>query len=545
MANERMGWSVVVVATVCALGGLAAGWRIAAVQPVAHTTSPDDHAEADDQSEALSAATLRTLGVEFGIAQPTAWTRTMPVAAVVEAPPEVERTVRAPFGGRVISVEARLGDHLEPGALVVSVLRDPLPRPTLALTGSILKPAPELHETVLELRARVQELELARTELERVMQYTAEVEGEELPLIPLQRRIDLEYRVARAEASVEQSRMEMEKHGLDHEQIESIEAGGHLPQASSATWRRALEHNGVWTPQAEALYEALPDELRETPWVIGTVGELAGVGLATDYLTSWLRNTPSAGERFLEIGVLLQRGHTLEDVQRMHALGALAPVMFVRAPQTANDGEGWDVRRIHVQPEARVEAGAPLVDLENPASMLLRFEPVGGEVEAVLEAKAGGTTMRAVSLIPGAGPELNDLEVSFVASSRENDATVAYAEAKNVLLAGNGGRRTWGLRPGTRYTVFVPRETLRDVFVLPAEAVAEVGPDLVVYHREGEGPLFAIPLAVVYRDEREVVVERIEGLDLLPGDQIALSGAFALSLALRGSDDAGGHGHAH
>ena len=546
MTRERMGWGVVVVASVCALGGLAAGWRIASVQPVPHGPAADDHADDEaEEAEALSAATLRTLGVEFGIAQPTDWTRTIPVAAVVESPPQVERTVRAPFGGRVVSIDARLGDHLEPGAPVVTVLRDPLPRPTLALTGAILKPASELHETVLELRARVQELELARTELERVTRYTAELEGEELPLIPLQRRIDLEYRVARSAAAVEQSRMEMEKHGLDHEQIEAVEGGDHLPEASGATWRRALEHNGVWTDEAQVLYEALPDELRETPWVVGTIGELAGVGLATRDVSSWLRDTPSAAQRFLEVGVLLQRGHSLEDVQRLHALGALEPVMHVRAPLIASAGEGWDVRRIHVQPETRVDAGSPLVDLENPAHMLLRLEPVGGEIQAVLDAKATGATMLARSLIPGAGPDLDDLAVSFVTSSREANGTVAYVEADNVLLAGNGTGRTWGLRPGTRYTVFVPRETMRDVFVLPAAAVAEVGPDLVVYHRDGDSPLFAIPLAVVYRDEREVVVERIEGLDLFPGDEIALSGAFALSLALRGSDDAGDHGHAH
>lgn len=544
MAQERMSWRVVVGAVLCVAGGLAGGWRIASVQPHPHPPAAAD-AQQDDEPEPISEATLRTLGVTFGVAALDAWTRTTPVAAVVEAPPEVERTVRAPFGGRVVSIETKLGENVEPGTTLVSVLRDPLPRPSLTLTGAILKPASELHETVLELRARVQELDLARTELERVEQYTAQVDGEDLPIIPLQRKIDLGYRVARAEAAVEQSRMEMEKHGLDEAQINEIEGGGHLPQATGSTWRRALEHNGVWTSDAETLYRTLPERLREVPWVVGTIGELAGVDLASPELAAWLREQPAAGERILEIGVLLQRGHSLEDVERLFGLGALEPMMLVTAPPTNHAGETWDVRRIHVQPGTRVEQGSPLIDLEDAAHMLLRVEPVGGEVAAVLYAKANGAELRATSLVPGAGPELGSLKVAFVSSSAEREGTVAYVETDNILLDSDDGRRTWGLRQGTRYTVWVPRETLDGVFVLPAEAVAEMGPDLVMFHREPSGVIIPLPLSVVHRDEQVVIVEPVPGLDLFEGDEIALSGAFALSLALRGGDATADHGHAH
>lgn len=549
MASGRMNWGVVAVIALCTGGGLAAGWSIAAGHGDGHSHADDvatgDDAQAEEEEGMLSPATLRTLGVEWGVAQPTSWTRTMPVAAVVESPPDVQLTVRAPFGGRVVSVDARLGDLLLPGGTVATVLRDPLPRPTLTLTGAILKPGSELHESVLELRARVQELELARTELERVERFTAELEGEELPLIPLQRRIDLEYRVTRAEAAVEHTRMELEKHGLEDEQVAALEAGGHLPPATGEMWRRALEHSGIWTESAETLYEALPAKSCETPWVVATVGELAGVGLASDDLAAWLREEPAAANRFLEVGVLLQRGHSLEDVRRLFAAGALEPVMRIGAPATDHEGEGWDVRAIHVQPGARVEPGSPLIDVENPAHVLLRMEPVGREVEAVLRAKGEGAALRAVALVPGTGPDVEDLRVAFVTSAQERGGTTAYVELDNVLLASDDGRRTWGLRSGTRYTVHVPRESMDDVFVLPADAVAEVGPDLVVFHRDGDGPIFPIPLAVAYRDEQVVVVERIEGLDLFPGDAIAVRGAFALSLALSGSDDAAGHDHGH
>jgi multidrug efflux pump subunit AcrA (membrane-fusion protein) len=543
MAQEHMGWRIVVGAVLCVAAGLAGGWRIAAVMPHAADSTKTDDGE-DDEPEPLSEATLKTLGVTFGTAELTDWTRTTRVTAVVEAPPEVARTVRSPFGGRIVSIETKLGDFVRRGDFVVTVLRDPLPRPSLTLTGAILKPASDLHETVLELRARVHELDLARTELQRVEQYTAQVDGEDLPLIPLQRKIDLGYRVARAEAAVEQSRMEMEKHGLDESQINGIEDGGHLPQATGATWRRALEHNGVWTSEAEPLYLALPEGLREVPWVVGTIGELAGVGLATPELSAWLEDDARAANRILEVGVLLQRGHSLEDVQRLFDLGALEPLMEVKAPPTTYAREAWDVRKIHVQPGTRVEQGSPLIDLEDAAHMLLRLEPVGGEVAAVLFAKGAGAALHASPLVEGEGLELDDLRVGFIASTPDREGTVAYIEADNILLPSDDGRRVWGLRQGTRYTVWVPRESLEGVFVLPAEAVAEMGPDLVVFHREPSGVIIPIPLSVVHRDEQVVIVEPIEGLDLFPGDEIAVSGAFALSLAMRGGDAAPDHGHA-
>ena len=40
-------------------------------------------------------------------------------------------------------------------------------------------------------------------------------------------------------------------------------------------------------------------------------------------------------------------------------------------------------------------------------------------------------------------------------------------------------------------------------------------------------------------------LEPVPGLDLFEGDEIALSGAFALSLAMRGGDATADHGHAH
>lgn len=219
--------------------------------------------------------------------------------------------------------------------------------------------------------------------------------------------------------------------------------------------------------------------------------------------------------------------------------------MRVAAPETNIAGEAWDVRDIHVQPGNRVEQGSALIDLEDAAHMLLRAEPVGGEVAAILYAKAQGAPLHATTLVPGAGPDLDGVKIAYVANSKERAGTVAYIQADNVLLDSDDGRRTWGLRQGTRYTVWVPRETIRGVFVLPAAAVAEMGPDLVVFHREPDGAIVPLTLSVIHRDDQVVVVERVPELDLFEGDEIALSGAFALSLAMRSGEATDDHGHAH
>lgn len=545
--TNKIKWELVLGAALCTGAGLLAGRQFLAV-PASNETA-DDAGEAETTS--FSPVTLQNLGVTVGPIEPSAYTRTVSVAAVVTPPPRSERSVYAPIGGKVLSVEVELGQFVRPTATVVTILRDPLPRPELTLTSDVLKPAQEgLHETVIALRRSSQELDIATTELQRIEGFTEQVEGVDVPVIPLQRAIDLKYEVARSEANLELASNELLKHGLSEKQVEAVRTGAALPTLDEQSWIRALARNGLWTESAKSLHGALPDSLHALPWVVATVGELAASGLASAELTAWFAEDSEAARHFLDIGVLLQRGHTLADLKRLYELGAFDPVVKVHAPPVELEGGGWDARQILVQPGSSVQTGDALVALENPEDLLLRVEPIGAEVATLLSAVYESRTFTASPMVAGAGPDLTDLRVAFVTSAEGSDGTVAYVEARNQLVAGPGGdksRRTWGLRQGLRYLVEIPVDTFEDVYVLPASAVTEMGPDLVLFLQDGDA-FTPVPIAAVYRDDRVVVIPtnmKGEGA-IFPGDRFALSGGFELGLAMQAGgavDPHAGHNH--
>jgi multidrug efflux pump subunit AcrA (membrane-fusion protein) len=467
---------------------------------------------------------------------------------VIVATPRTEQPVFAPTGGRIESIGIEPGIVVAPGDALLTLVRDPLPRPTLTLTADILRPAQEqLHGSVLDLRTAAEEVRIASAELERVEQYTRPVEGRELPILPRQRAIDLRYQLSRADKAREQARLELLKHGLTSEQIAEVEGGAALPEFDEATWRRALARNGLWPAEAQRLHDALPESLRRLPWVVATIGELAAMGLVDQTLIDWM----SDGDgrlHFLDIGVLLQRGHTVEDLRRLHELNALDAIVRVSAP--ALDGE-WDVREIGAKRGAVVKAGDRLVTLVDPTRLYLRIDPVGSEVAAILAAAESGQPIRGRPLIRGSGPDLEGLRISFVEKSAGNDGTVAFLEVENrvtgTIERGAGRRsRTWSLREGVRYFLEIPVDVWEGVFVLPSGAVTDDGPSKVVFLQDGEA-FKAVPVAIAYQDERVVVIRPGPGMALFPGDPVVHAGAFELGLAMKsGGDRPDAHaGHNH
>lgn len=541
--SARPRWEIPVVAAAATVIGLVCGMLAAGGAGGEAAPAGAGH------PPVLPPATLTNLGVRVAEIQPGEFRRTVAVAAVAVDTPTTEQPVFAPIGGRVERIEVQVGTAVEPGRTVVTLVRDPLPRPQLTLTADVLRPAQEqLHQTVLDLRRSAEEVRIAATELERVEQYTGTVGGRDLPIVPRQRAIDLRYELARSEKALEQARLELQKHGLSGEQIAAVGQGAPLPEFTEETWQRALARNGLWPAAAQQLSGALPQSLRELPWVTATVGELAASGLATAELTQWIA-TSGAAEHFLDIGVLLQRGHTLADVRRLHELNALEPVVEVQAPPL-DEGAAWDVVAIGTRPGAHVAAGEALLTLADPRRLLLRTEPVGSEVAAILTAAAGSSPIRARPLIAGAGPVLEGLTVGYVQSAREHEGTVAFLEVENTVRAeidrGEGAKsRTWEVRAGVRYLLQVPTATLENVYVLPSAAVTQHGADQVVFLRDGDG-FRPVPVAIAHRDDEVVVIPATKEVALFPGDPVVQSGAFELGLALLGGDALDPHaGHSH
>ena len=91
----------------------------------------------------------------------------------------------------------------------------------------------------------------------------------------------------------------------------------------------------------------------------------------------------------------------------------------------------------------------------------------------------------------------------------------------------------------------MPERVLENVYVFPAGAVTDDGPDQVVFLQSGDS-FTPIPVEVLHRDHEVVVLPGDS--PIFPGNPIVVSGAFPLSLALHakgGGDDSAGHGHSH
>jgi hypothetical protein len=137
-----------------------------------------------------------------------------------------------------------------------------------------------------------------------------------------------------------------------------------------------------------------------------------------------------------------------------------------------------------------------------------------------------------------------------VECSTTNEGTIAFVEVENSVRAEirRGPAltsRTWALREGMRYLLNVPIEKLENVYVLPASAVTESGPDKVVFLQDGDG-FKPVPIVVVHQDDEVVVIPSVKEVALFPGDPVVRSGAFELGLAMKGRDAVDAHaGHGH
>jgi hypothetical protein len=226
--------------------------------------------------------------------------------------------------------------------------------------------------------------------------------------------------------------------------------------------------------------------------------------------------------------------------------------MEVQAPRLEGVAD-WDLDSVEVKAGQKVEAGQVLAVLRNPRRLLLRSEPVGGEIAGILGALGREAEMSASPLVEGAGPVLQGLKLSYITSDSEGHGEVAFLEigneplhvGENVGENGTGKTRTWKLRPGQRYMLRVPAEVLSDVYVLPSTAVTDDGPDKVVFLQDGES--FKTARVVVRYQDEEIAVLDARHSELFPGDAVVQRGAFGLSLALKaGSGAADPHaGHNH
>ncbi|MFT7617788.1 MAG: multidrug efflux pump subunit AcrA (membrane-fusion protein) [Planctomycetota bacterium] len=539
-------WDIIVFSIIfTAIGGVG-GW-IAAEQRGAGAAHKEDEVTAPEAAPKLSKQTLGNLGVTVAEIQPTTFVRTRAIPAMIAATASTRQPVFAPIGGRVLELMVEPGAVVKAGETIFRMARDPIPRPTLTLTSGILKPAQEsIHEGIVNLRKAKREISITKTEIARITKFTGKVGKENLPILPRQTLIDLRYRLLRAEDSQAQAELELHTHGFTDEQVAAMEKGADIPGWDQGNWKRALQRNGLWSATAEKLHANLPQSMRSLPWVVATTAELAAGGLINQGLIDWLKGIPGDCEHFLEIGSLLQRGYSINDIKLLHDMNALDPIVDVKAPKLGGLVD-WDVVGLDVTPGAHVEAGTKVVILADRRSMYLKTEPVGGENADVLNSMRTNRPCRAVPLVGGTGIEIDDVKLSFVTSAEGSHGSVAFAKVKNEVLSRSedGLFRSWQLRAGTKYVLHVPVQELKNVYVLPSGAVTSDGPNRLIFIQDGDA-FRPIEVEIIYQDEEFAVLPITADGHLFPGDPIVQSGAYALGLALKTNGKIDPHaGHTH
>ncbi len=456
----------------------------------------------------LSPQTLANLGIEFAPLVEVDFVRTREVAAVVEARPDDSRPVHVPVAGRVARTFGVTGQTLHAGDPIAEVVRDPFPRPVLSLTDAVLRPLNEdFHRVVSELRTSSGALEIVREELARIRRVLGAANSGGSAPIPTKTEIDLGYEERKATRVLESARTEARRHGLTEEQIASLETGsGMVPDLPPA--RAILARNGLWSAVADEILALLPAAVRASPFTMAALGELSATGALSPELVALLRSRPALAASFLDLAGLVQQGETVAGLAFLEVSGALAPTFLVRAPVDAPD---WDLVALAVREGAHVEAGAALAKIEDPRKVVLRLAPTGGDVELTEKALAAGVALSAEPLVDGSSSRLGGVLLRRMDADPDGGHAVsAIAEVANRVLAESGAGdasrvRTWALRPGMRFFVHVPVETLPKRFVLPADAVIPRGADSVVVVKQGAG-YAEVPVHVEYSDAHVAVV---------------------------------------
>jgi len=527
-------------AVVLVSSGLAVGWMLSSGGSHAMDDAPADVAAA----MVLSEQALLNMGATIRPVETSDFTQNVRVQATVVDAPLNSRPVTTALGGVVTELHARPGARVAPGAPLVTIIRAPIPRPELALTGALLPGvSEEVHSAVAAYRNAATQVGIIETELGRVRTFTETGMSDGLPILPRQRQIDLEYDLSRAQQALANAVREIERHGFTRVEIDAVGSGA-LSAPNDRLWRRALASSGFWTAREDRILDALTPEMRQVPWLVGALGELTAVGRSTADLEKAVAESEELRACFVDALSLLLGGQSVARVASLAATGELDPVVVIRAPWGPPD---WDVEELSVRPGQRVDGGAQVAVLHDAQEMWLRVEPIGDEVASVARAYESATAMTATPLLEGGGPVLHDLTIDRLATrgGQHERGAVAFVIARNAPLRSSkkSGSRTWGLREGLQYVLDVPARQFPKRFILPSTAIVQLGVERVVLVRDGDS-FRTQPVHVEYENE-EVAVVANDG-SLFPGDAVCVTGAFAVSMSLQGAaavDPHAGHDH--
>ena len=502
-----------------------------------------EHAHSENEEVKISEQALKNMGVKIKAVDSGTFTVYRPVPALVMESPLSEQPVFSPFGGRVKSINITLGEHKKPGEALVTIYRDPIKRPELKMVEEILSPASEeFHGAITSLRQNLTASRILKEELNRLQKF--QKDSGSLALIPQKDLINLRYEIDKADRAVENSRKKLELHGLNEKDIEHAKQGTYKIDLYQI-WKNTLKANNIWNKSADSLLASLGTEKPKNRWVIASIGELVAEDLLSKDLIEWIAQDKEAADHFLEIVSLLQDGRTISDLKALHVLGAFKDVIEIKAP--ANKA-GWDIESIHVKIGQKISDGEKVLTLSDQSNIYLVSYPQSSEVVDIIKAVESSAKMKARPLSVGSSPNLTNLQIDKIRGKEDGREEVLISTNNSILKETKKGDRvfrSWSLRDGQKYIVELPFREIKDVILLPLSAVIKHGPDQIVFVKEND-EYIRRRVVVVYQNNEVAVIG--QGSELLPQENMVISGAFALQLALiagtpEAVDPHAGHNH--
>jgi len=229
--------------------------------------------------------------------------------------------------------------------------------------------------------------------------------------------------------------------------------------------------------------------------------------------------------------------------------GKISTRVTVRVP-AVNSGSSLEVVDRPVHQGETVPAGATLYNLVGLDRLWVEGEAFEADLVAVRRAAREGLPVSI--LFPAGGRQVTDLRIIALEGELDgaNRITHFFVHLPNELIDERiiDGHRyeEWAFHAGTRVQILVATEEAGERYVVPARAIVRRGGQAWVFVRDHDG--FArLPVPFESIGVRDAVLPFDCGLR--PGDEIVVSGALQLSLAMEQSegpqavDPHAGHSH--
>lgn len=488
-----------------------------------------DHGETTEAPEqaAISSLALKNLGVKFATlkkGERIIYTR---IPAVVRSPETNHQTLYSPWSGRVKSISASIGQKATADKVLVEIIRDPLPRVELRMTENLLKLASEeYHTSLAEYKKAAAVLKIYQDELKRLTDFQKKADSD-TPIVPRKEIINLKYEITKATQDVKNTEEKLKLHGTSKENLVRIQKGEHL-HIDHSFWLNSLKANGLWSDDAQKLFNTLPEKVKKRSWVIPSIAELSSQDFITKDLITTVKLNKTLANNFIEVAGLVQEGYSVEQLIDLADRKAFDKIMKLSFPTNA------DITAINIRRGQKVETGAELISLRDPSQMYLEVQALGSEKTEVKKALAQQWTVRAQAITDKSIKLFNDLKISHLQEDTTGSRLLkAIVPVENRLISeakrDKSVYRSWELQDGLRFYLEVPRAVHKGAFEVPASAILESGPDTIVIVKEGE-IYYERPVHVAYsNDDRAILTAASE---LRVNEQVVAKGAFALQLAL-------------